>query len=126
MEESHREYDLWTKKYDTLVQMISYRYDVKCTEYSAAMNGITVYFYNSKEVMNAVKKFHAYLEYGVVDSMQTNERMINIYAAMFKALKIDQNVDEVFLNKVYMKYRESSIQEFLSLSKINYNLYEGK
>ncbi|MGX7244730.1 hypothetical protein ACWOC1_07750 [Enterococcus quebecensis] len=101
MEKSHREYDLWSKKYDTLVQMISYRYDVKCEEYSAAMNGITATFYDSKEVMDAVKKFHAYLEYGAVDSMQTNERMVNIYAAMFKDLKIDQNVDEVFLNKVF-------------------------
>ncbi|PZG33368.1 hypothetical protein C2D64_08475 [Listeria ivanovii] len=102
MEKSHREYDLWSKKYDTLVQMISYRYDVKCEEYSAAMNGITATFYDSKEVTDAVKKFHAYLEYGtMINSMQTNERMVNIYAAMFKDLKIDQNVDEVFLHKVF-------------------------
>ncbi|MFD2388027.1 hypothetical protein [Enterococcus rivorum] len=101
MEESRREHDLWSKKYSTLVQMISYRYDVKSDEYSAAMNGITATFYDSKEVMDAVKKFYAYLESGTVDSLQANERMVNIYSAMFKDLKIDQNVDEIFLSKVF-------------------------
>lgn len=46
--------------------------------------------------MDAVKRFYAYLESEIVDSLQANERMVNVYSEMFKDLKIDQNVDEIF------------------------------
>ena len=101
MENERKKYDLWSKKYETLVQMISYRYSVKSKEYTAAMNGITATFYDSKEVMDAVKKLFAYLESGSSDTLVANEKMVEIYSAMFRDLGIDQNVDEVFLNKVF-------------------------
>ena len=101
MESERKKYDLWSKKYETLVQMISYRYNVNSKEYTAAMNGITATFYDSKEVMDAVKKLYAYLESGSSNTLVANEKMVEIYSAMFRDLGIDQNIDEVFLNKVF-------------------------
>lgn len=101
MESERKKYDLWSKKYETLIQMISYRYNVKSKEYTAAMNGITATYYDSKEVMDAVKKLFAYLESGSIDTLVANEKMVEIYSAMFRNLGINQNIDEVFLNKVF-------------------------
>ncbi|MBO0409486.1 hypothetical protein JZO81_00375 [Enterococcus hulanensis] len=101
IEKQNRDYDLWKKKYDVLVQMISYRYDVRSKEYSAAMNGVTATFYDSKKVIEATKKMYDYLSNTNSDASIANEKLIAIYSAMFEDLGIDQNIDESFLNKVF-------------------------
>lgn len=100
LEDERKKYDLWSKKYETLIQMLSYRYDVRSPEYTAAMNGIMATFFDSKEVINETKKLYDALE-SEVDEHRANEYMVKIYLAMFKELGITENIDEVFLNKCF-------------------------
>lgn len=96
-----QEYKLWEKKYNALIQMISYRYDVKSPEYTSAMNGAIAVFHDSKPVMNSIKKFYEYLSNDNRDPAIANEKMVEIYIAMYEDLGIEENVDEIFLNKVF-------------------------
>lgn len=101
MAKKDREYRLWEKKYNALVQMISFRFDVRSPEYTSAMNGAIAVFYDSKAVMNSIKKFYEYITNDNKDSIIANEKMVEVYIAMYEDLGIEQNVDETFLYKVF-------------------------
>lgn len=96
-----RKYKLWLKKYNALIQMISFRFDGKSPEYTSAMNGVIAVFYDSKDVMNSIKELYEHLANPNNDSTVSNEKMVEVYMAMYKDLDIEQNVDEAFLDKVF-------------------------
>src|SRR5690625_4611304 len=56
-----REYKDRERKYNLLIQLISYRYDVRSPEFTSAMNGAVVVFNDSKPVVDSIKKFYGYV-----------------------------------------------------------------
>lgn len=49
---------VWLKKYNFLVQLMSYKHDTGSKEFSSALNGVVVLFHDCKEVMDALKGFY--------------------------------------------------------------------
>lgn len=94
---------LWRNKYNILIELISYRFEFGSKEYQAAMNSIPAVFHDSHEVMQAVRRFYEYasLPPNQKNVVTANEKMVQVYTAIFKDLDIDQNVDEVFLEKTF-------------------------
>lgn len=101
MERTRNEQENWRNKYKMLVQLISYRNDVQSMQYTSALNGAVAVFYDSKEVIDAIKELYHYLEIGDVTKAIANEKMVDLYYKMYKHLGIEEHVDKVFLNKVF-------------------------
>lgn len=100
LENERKDYDLWKKKYEILIQLMSYRYDVSSDEYTSALNGVSATFYDSKKVIAATKKLYNFLETSS-DTVRANEFMVALYVEIFNDLGISENVDETFLNKCF-------------------------
>lgn len=94
---------IWMNKYNLLIKLISYRYQMGSDEYKSAMNALPAVFYDSHEVMQAIKGFYDYSELPLANKndLIANEKMVKIYMEIFKDLGIEQNVDEVFLYRTF-------------------------
>lgn len=89
------------KKYELLIDLVSYRFDPASYEFSRSINGIPAVFYDSKNVVDATKDFHRYKSASFTDDEITNDKLLNIYYEIFKDLSIEEHVDKNFLYQVF-------------------------
>lgn len=71
--------------------------------FTSAMNGAVVVFNDSKSVVDPIKKFYGYVsqkDEGNIAAL-TNERLVDIFVAMYNDIGIGKNVDKSFLHKVF-------------------------
>lgn len=71
--------------------------------FTSAMNGAVVVFNDSKSVVDSIKKFYGYVsqkDEGNIAAL-TNERLADIFVAMYNDIGIGKNVDKSFLHKVF-------------------------
>ncbi|KRK93062.1 hypothetical protein [Companilactobacillus futsaii] len=104
LEEKRSADEIWRRKYEVLVKLIGYRFDFSGKESLSAINSIAALFYDSDDVMNAVKDFYDYSTLpGVVKNTETsNDKLVTLYMAIYSDLGIDKNVDKSFLKRVFL------------------------
>lgn len=101
LEESRREYNLWLKKYDILVQLISYRNNTGSSEFSSALNGIVVVYFDSIPVKRKISDFFEYITLSNPNENITNDKLVDIFMEMYKDLGISNNIDSNDLKRVF-------------------------
>lgn len=97
------DYRLWMSKYNILIKLISYRYELGSNEYKSAMNAIPAVFHDSDEVMEAYEELYDYTELPLAnkDELIANDKMLKIYMSIFEHLGIAENVDKTTLLRTF-------------------------
>ena len=97
------DYRLWMAKYNILIKLISYRYELGSDEYKSSMNAIPAVFHDSDEVMEAYKEFYDYevLPLANKDELIATDKILKIYMSIFEHLGIAENVDITTLLKIF-------------------------
>jgi len=92
---------IWMKKYEVLIQLIGSRYDFSSAEFKRAFNSVPAVFFDSPDVIKSYKNFYSYRSNSSVDVGLANEKLLNIFVEMYRDLKIEENVDETILEKIF-------------------------
>ena len=91
----YRRYEKRKRKVDTLTRLFRNRYDLKGDEFSRALNEVFLVFQGSRDVMDALSKFHE----RVVAREDCEDDLIRLFRAMCNdvGVKHDQFSDSFFL-----------------------------
>ncbi|WP_338232236.1 hypothetical protein [Companilactobacillus muriivasis] len=101
LETSRKKYNLWVKKYDVLVQLISYRHNLRSEEFTSALNGVVAVYFDSILVKKRVDDFFEYITLPSRDENVTNDKLVDIFIEMYKDLGIADNIDSTDLKRVF-------------------------
>lgn len=83
-------------KYELLISFVENRFNVKSAEFTRALNKIYIIFGKNKEVITALTRFHDGITYENPGNDEINRRLLALYKAMCRELKIDPMDDTLF------------------------------
>ena len=85
-------------KIHILEQLLGNRNDIQGEKFTEAINSVFVVFHDSKDVLKALKEFHQVI-LGTRTTNQANQKLLDLFKAMCKDLKIDTEplTDNFFL-----------------------------
>lgn len=81
--------------------MIGLRYDFFSIEFKRVFNSVFVVFFDLLDVIKSYKNFYSYKLNLLVDDGFVNEKLVNIFVEMYRDLEIEENVDEIDLEKIF-------------------------
>lgn len=84
-------------KHALLIQFVENRFDLQSDEFSRALNKIYIVFGKNEEVISALSNFHEGITYLKVNKHEANNRLLILYKAMCKDLKINPMEETFFL-----------------------------
>ena len=92
-------------KLKTLLDLARYRYDIRGTDFTAALNEIFVTFSDSKKAIEALEKFHNDRMTSQQNTELANKLLANLFKEMCDELNIDSRKlgDLFFLNPFNLK-----------------------
>ena len=76
-------------KLHVLQQLLGNRYDLRGEKFTEALNQIFVTFYNSKDVLIALKAFYEIATSPMKNNEVMNQRILDLFKAMYKDLKLN-------------------------------------
>lgn len=103
LKDMEKENEVWLKKYNLLIQLMSFKHDIGSKEFSSALNGVVALFHDSNEVMNALKSFYNIASKSQEEKSpnEQNEKMIEVFTSIYADLDMDENLDKTFLEKTF-------------------------
>ena len=103
LKDMEKENEVWLKKYNLLIQLMSFKHDIGSKEFSSALNGVVALFHDSREVMDALKGFYniASKPKEQKSSNEQNEKLIEVFSSIYAELDMDENLDKSFLEKTF-------------------------
>lgn len=119
-----KENSIWLKKYSLLITLMSFKHDINSKEFSSALNGVMALFHESKLVMDALKSFYniASKPKEEKSSNEQNEKLIEVFYAIYSELEMNEELDKNFLEKTFNVYKEPlsmyEIQHLHTLARI--------
>lgn len=104
LKDMEKENSIWLKKYNLLIQLMSYKHDIESKEFSSSLNGVVALFHDSKDVMESLKGFYniASKPKDQKSSNEQNEKLIEVFSSIYTELDMDENIDKYFLEKTFL------------------------
>lgn len=119
-----KENSVWLKKYSLLIQLMSHKHDIGSQEFGSALNGVVALFHDSKTVMDALKSFYsiAAKPKEQKSSNEQNEKLIEVFYAIYSELEMNEELDKNFLEKTFQIQKEPlslfEVQQLITLARI--------
>ena len=85
----HQWNEIRRTKFQVLQQLLGNRNDVTCEKFTEALNKVFVIFYDSQDVLVALKDFHEVTSASQKTTNLSNQKLLDLFKAMCKNLKID-------------------------------------
>ncbi|CAM3243704.1 hypothetical protein [Vagococcus fessus] len=90
---------IWQNKYNTFIQLMSYRHELESKEFKAALNSITGSFCESKIILDNTNKLHASLADVSALEGRAKDDLITLLKSMMTDLGLEtKNNDMIFTN----------------------------
>lgn len=83
-------------KYELLLAFVENRFNVKSPEFTRALNKIYLVFGKDKNVITVLKRFHDGITYENPGRDEVDRRLLALYKAMCKNVKVDPMDDTLF------------------------------
>lgn len=101
----HQRNEIRRTKLQVLQQLMGNRHDIQGQLFTEALNQVFVIFYDSQDVLAALKAFHEFIRGADKTTDLANQRGLDLFKAMCKHLKIDPEplTDNFFLQPFNVK-----------------------
>lgn len=95
----HQRNEIRRAKLQVLQQLLGNRHDIQGQLFTEALNQVFVIFYDSQDVLVALKAFHEVIMGAQKTTDLANQKLLDLFKAMCKHLKIDPKplTDNFFL-----------------------------